>query len=61
MFALVSLVLLKAIFFLAFGVLGIFGVVLKLALWGFLIYLILKIFAPGTAARVKETVTGRPA
>ncbi len=60
-FALVSLVLLKAIFFLLVGVLGIFGLILKLALWGFLIYVILKILAPGTAARVREVVTGKPA
>jgi hypothetical protein len=60
-FAVVSVLLLKVIFFLFFGVLGIVGVILKLALWGFLIYIILKIFAPGTAARVKETITGRPA
>ncbi|MBA2628183.1 MAG: hypothetical protein H0U85_09225 [Gemmatimonadales bacterium] len=60
-FAVVSMVLLKVIFALMFGVLGIVGVILKLAIWGFLIYLILKIFAPGTAARMKEVITGRPA
>jgi hypothetical protein len=60
-FALFSMVLLKVIFLLFFGVLGFVGVILKLALWGFLIYLVLKIFAPGTAARVRETITGKPA
>jgi hypothetical protein len=27
---------------------------------GFLIYLVLKIVAPGTAARVREVIAGRP-
>ena len=61
LFAVFSMVLLKVIFVLLFGVLGFVGVVLKLALWGFIIYLVLKIFAPGTAARVRETITGKPA
>jgi hypothetical protein len=39
-------------------VLGLLGTVLWLAFWGFLIYLVLKVFAPGTAARVREMVTG---
>jgi hypothetical protein len=60
-FALFSMVLLKVIFVLLFGVLGVLGVILKLALWGFLIYLVLKIFAPGKAARLRETITGKPA
>lgn len=60
-FAVFSVVLLKVIFVLLFGVLGFVGVILKLALWGFLIYLVLKIFAPSTAARVRETITGKPA
>ena len=61
LFAVFSMVLLQVIFVLLFGVLGFLGVVLKLALWGFIIYLVLKIFAPGTAARVRETITGKPA
>lgn len=60
-FAVFSVVLLKVIFVLLFGVLGFVGVILKLALWGFLIYLVLKIIAPSTAARVRETITGKPA
>lgn len=61
LFAVFAVVLLKVLFLLFFGVLGIFGVVLKLAIWGFIIYLVLKIFAPHTAARVRETITGKPA
>lgn len=60
-FAVFSVVLLKIIFLLFFGFLGLFGVVLKLAIWGFIIYLALKIFAPGTAARVRHVITGKPA
>ncbi len=60
-FAVVSLMLLKVVFFLFVGVLGLFGVILKLALWGFLIYIVLRIFAPATAARMKEVITGRAA
>lgn len=47
---------------LVFGLLGIFlgllGLVLWLAFLGFVIYMILKIFAPGTAARVREMIAG---
>ena len=60
-FAVVSVVLFKIIFGLFLGALGLVGVVLKLALWGFLIYLVLKIFAPNTAARVREVISGKPA
>jgi hypothetical protein len=61
LFAMFSVVLLKVLFMLVFGVLGIVGVVLKLAMWGFVSYRVLKIFAPNTAARVRETITGKPA
>ena len=37
------------------------GTVLWLAFWGWIIYLILKLFAPRTAASIKETISGRPA
>ena len=50
--------LLKVVFGLFGLVLGLLGTVLWLAFWGFLIYLVLKVFAPGTAARVREMVTG---
>ena len=60
-FAVFSVVLLKVLFLVFFGVLGIFGVVLKLAIWGFIIYLVLKLFAPDTAARVRHVISGKPA
>jgi hypothetical protein len=57
-FAVVSIFLLKVVFSLFGLVLGLLGVVLWLAFWGFLIYLVLKVFAPGTAARVRAMVAG---
>jgi hypothetical protein len=57
-FAVVSIFLLKVVFSLFGLVLGLLGVVFWLAFWGFLIYLVLKVFAPGTAARVRAMVTG---
>ena len=57
-FAVVSIFLLKVVFGLFGLVLGLLGMVLWLAFWGFLIYLVLKVFAPGTADRVREMVTG---
>ena len=57
-FAVISIFLLKLVFGLFGLVLGLLGAVLWLAFWGFLIYLVLKVFAPNTAARVREMVTG---
>jgi hypothetical protein len=57
-FAVVSIFVLKLVFGLFGLVLGLLGAVLWLAFWGFLIYLVLKVFAPNTAARVREMVTG---
>jgi FtsH-binding integral membrane protein len=56
-FAVVAIFLLKVLFGL---VIGLLAAVLWFAFIGFLIYLILKIFAPGTAARVREMIAGRP-
>ncbi len=58
-FAVISMFLLKVVFGLFGLVLGLFGAVLWLAFWGFVVYLILKLFAPETAARVREMVAGR--
>ena len=50
------------VFFKLFGLaLGLLGTVLWLAFWGWIIYMILKMFAPRTAASIKETISGRPA
>lgn len=58
-FAIIAMFLLK-VFFGLFGlVIGLLGTVLWLALVGFLIYLVLKLFAPETAARVRDMIGGR--
>lgn len=50
------------VFFKLFGLaLGLVGTVLWLAFWGWIIYMILKLFAPKTAASIKETISGKPA
>lgn len=56
--AVVTVFLLKVVFGLFGLVLGLLGAVLWFAFVGFMIYLVLKIFAPGTAARVREMVSG---
>ena len=60
-FAVIAIFLLK-IFFGLFGLLiGLLLTVAWFALIGFLIYLVLKVIAPDTAARVREMIAGRPA
>jgi hypothetical protein len=50
------------VFFKLFGLaLGLVTTVLWLAFWGWIIYLILKLFAPRTAASIKESISGKPA
>lgn len=56
--AVVTLVLLKVVFSLFGLVLGLLGTVLWFAFVGFIIYMILKVFAPETAARVREMIAG---
>jgi hypothetical protein len=61
LFAIIAVFLLK-VFFGLFGlVIGLLGTILWLAFVGFVIYLILKLVAPDTAARVREMIAGRPA
>jgi hypothetical protein len=44
-----------------FGIfIGVLGKVIWLAFLGFLVYLVLRIFAPATADRVKEAISGKP-
>lgn len=57
-FAVVAILLLKVVFGLFGLVLGLLGAVLWFAFLGFVIYLILKLFAPQTAARVREMIAG---
>ncbi|HEX2449530.1 MAG TPA: hypothetical protein VHJ69_00230 [Gemmatimonadales bacterium] len=61
LFALVALIAFK----LLVGLFGAFFGLLMSLLWfaflGWLFYLALKILAPGTAARIREVITGKPA
>jgi hypothetical protein len=57
-FAFVAIFLLKIVFGLFGLVLGLLGAVLWFAFLGFVIYLVLKLFAPETAARVREMIAG---
>ena len=56
--AVVTIFLLKVVFGLFGLVLGLLGAVLWFAFLGFMIYLVLKVFAPETAARVREMIAG---
>ncbi len=56
--AIVTVFVLKVAFSLFGLVLGLLGTALWLAFMGFLIYLVLKVFAPDTAARVREVIAG---
>ena len=58
LFAVVTLVLVKVVFGLFGLVLGLLGTVLWFAFVGFIIYMLLKVFAPETAARVREMIAG---
>jgi len=60
-FAVVGVLAMKLLFSLLGGVLSIIGTILVWAFWGFVFYLILKVVAPDAAARVRETITGKPA
>ena len=56
--AVVTVFLLKVVFSLFGLFLGLLGAVLWFAFVGFMIYLVLKLFAPETAARVREVIAG---
>ena len=60
-FAFVGVLAMKLLFGLLGGILSIIGTILVWAFWGFIFYLILKVIAPDTAARVRELVTGKTA
>ena len=57
-FAVLAIFLLKVVFSLFGLVLGLLVAVLWFAFLGFVIYVILKLFAPETAARVREMIAG---
>jgi uncharacterized protein YacL len=58
MFAVIAMFLLKVVFGLFGLVLGLLVAVLWFAFMGFIIYTVLKVFAPETAARVREMIAG---
>jgi hypothetical protein len=58
LFAVVTIFLLRIAFGLFGLVLGLLGAVLWFAFVGFIVYMILKVFAPETAARVREVIAG---
>ena len=57
-FAVVAIFVLKLVFGLFGLVLGLFGAVLWFAFVGFIMYQVLRLFAPETAARVREMIGG---
>jgi hypothetical protein len=57
-FAVVAIFLLRVLFGLFGLVLGLVAAVLWFAFLGFLIYLVLKLLAPETAARVRDMIAG---
>jgi uncharacterized membrane protein len=61
LFAVVAIFLLNVFGFIVFSLIGIAFLVLKFAIIGFIIYFIIKLFAPDTAARIREAFTGKPA
>ena len=57
-FALVALIALRLLGWI-FGVaISLFVMLLWLAFWGFVVYLVLRVFAPGLADRVRNTIRG---
>jgi hypothetical protein len=58
-FAVIALFVLKILGSLFGIVLGLVGTILYFAFWGFIIYLVLRVFSPGTADKVKETISGK--
>lgn len=57
--AVVAWLVLKIVFGLLGTIIGLGITVLMLALVGYVFYLVLKVFAPNTAAKVSEMISGR--
>lgn len=57
-FAVVALIALKLLGGLLGFAISIFVTLLWLAFWGFIIYLVLRMFSPKTADRVRSTIRG---
>lgn len=59
LFALAGLFLLKLVFGLGFGLLGwLFAFAIKAVVFGAIIYLVIRIFSPETARRLREKFSG---
>lgn len=61
LFAVVALAALHLLFGLFGVVVGLAVVLLKFALVGFLLYLVLRVVSPTTADRIRDMISGRPA
>lgn len=59
LFAVIALFLLKLVFGGVFLLAGLAFALIKLALIGFVLYLLLRLVAPDTASRLREAVRGR--
>jgi hypothetical protein len=53
--AFLALRLLSGLFGIVFGL---FWTLVILAFWGFVVYLVLRVFAPGLADRLRDTIRG---
>ena len=60
-FAVLALLALKLLGGLFGFAISIIMTLLWLAFWGFILYLVLRVFAPGLADRMRETIRGKPA
>ena len=61
LFAVLAWLGLKIMFGLLGGLIGLAMTILYLAAIGFLIYLVLRVVSPSTAAKVRDMIMGRPA
>jgi len=59
-FAVVAMIVLKILGSVFGIVLSLIGTIIYFAFWGFIIYLVLRVFSPSTADKVKETISGKP-
>lgn len=57
-FTVLALVALKLFFGLVIGMLALLGVLLWVAFWGLVVYLVLRVLAPRMASRVREMIAG---
>ena len=58
-FAVVAMIVLKLLGSVFGVVLSLVGTIIYFAFWGFIIYLVLRVFSPSTADKVKETISGK--